>query len=66
MFFLTGDMKIFRVLEIAINFMDFELVTLFSGYVPGPVLNMKKQVRVSAFIKGPGLSNFHWVTSSIL
>jgi len=48
--FLTGDMTFFRVLEIAINFMDFELVTLFSGYIPGPVLNMKK--KSISFYKG--------------
>ena len=31
-----------------------------------PVLNMKKKVRVSAFIKGLGLRHFNGVTSSIL
>ena len=40
---LTGHMNNFRVWEIAINLMNFELVTCLSGYVPGPVLNMKKK-----------------------
>jgi len=42
-FFFTGHMKNFRVWEITIILMDFEMVTSLSGYVQGPELNMKNK-----------------------
>ena len=59
MILLTGHMNFFRVWENAIIFMDFELVTWFSGYVPESLLNMnKKKLEDQLLAEHPVLEEF--------